>query len=324
MRGNYVYKLRYKLLGLGSGSLALRDAALLRLARAALLVANVSAHEVVPPAEASRVAAEERHVVVVVVVSTRPERQDVAQAEGEVVARVRINRLEQTQNDPDVHRDDMQVLGDGAQQERSTNRAETEDQHLERVRVLGSKAEWRAELVVDLVDVLVENAVVQTAVGPVVERVLKDEEESDLPCHLEVARKWHLVGRETEVFANRVEAPDLGELDGEVTEKDETSAAPLLRSARDLGGLELVLAHRGHRVNNDPRDRTAKVDNLVEQKAHDTCGNHGVAPVQVPVDPELLHPPQVGRLETLVQDRGGDWVPGERVCKLGKGLVEHG
>ena len=100
------------------------------------LVSAIRSEEVVPPAETSRVAAQEGHVVVVVVVRARPERNPVVQANGEVVARVGVNSLEQTQGHPNVHGKDMQVFGEGAQKERSTDGAQTQDQHLQRVCIL--------------------------------------------------------------------------------------------------------------------------------------------------------------------------------------------
>ena len=50
------------------------------------LVAKVSAHKVIPPAETCRVATKEGHVVVVVVVGTCPDREPVVHTEGEVIA----------------------------------------------------------------------------------------------------------------------------------------------------------------------------------------------------------------------------------------------
>lgn len=151
------------------------------------------------------------------VLSARPERQPVPSAPREVVARMSLNGLEQAGNDPDVDGDDVEVdasvdegreVGRGkGKKQRATNRASAENQNLERVSVLGRETEGSRELVVELVDVLdgrsepredvsppklrgdaagarahlVKHGSVQPPVGKVVERVLKDEEEGDLP-----------------------------------------------------------------------------------------------------------------------------------------------
>jgi hypothetical protein len=51
------------------------------------------------------------------------------------------------------------------------------------MRILRRKPKRRTILVMDLVDVLVQGAPVQQPVGPVMERVLHDEEDRDLPGH---------------------------------------------------------------------------------------------------------------------------------------------
>lgn len=75
----------------------------------------------------------------------------------------------------------------------------------------------------------------QRAVRKVVEHVLKDEKEGDLAEH-EVRRgEGHRVRREAKVLGERVEAPDLGELDGKVREEDRLGALPHLLLGGDLG-----------------------------------------------------------------------------------------
>ena len=112
-----------------------------------------------------------------------PERQEVVQAERELVPRMRINSLEQPEHSPQVHGQDMQILGDGAPQDRRPHRPESEDHDLDRRRVLRRQPERRGVLVVDLVDVLVQGTPVQRAVRPVVPGVLEDEEDGDLVRH---------------------------------------------------------------------------------------------------------------------------------------------
>ena len=93
---------------------------LLRLERLALasplgsLRAALGVEEPVPPGERARVVADELLVVNIVVVSTGPEREEVVERPGELVAGVRVDGLEDTKNNPDVHGQDVKVLGDGA------------------------------------------------------------------------------------------------------------------------------------------------------------------------------------------------------------------
>jgi hypothetical protein len=66
-------------------------------------------------------------MVNIVVLSAGPERKDVVQTPGEFVAAVRIDGLEQTENDPEVHGQNVQILGDCAPENRRTDCAKTED-----------------------------------------------------------------------------------------------------------------------------------------------------------------------------------------------------
>lgn len=116
---------------------------------------------------------------------------------------------------------------------------------------------------VELVDVLVEGAVVETTVRPVVEHVLKDEEEGDLRGHEPWRAEGHLVGRHAKVAADGVEEPDERGLAGKVGEEDDLAELPDLRVREALVGLELPLVEVGDRVDDEPWDRAAKVDDLV-------------------------------------------------------------
>lgn len=175
-------------------------------------------------------------MVNIVVLSASPERKEVVQAPGELIATVRIDGLEQTEDDPAVHGQDVEILGDGAPDDGASYGTETEDHDFDRRGVLSSQTEGRRVLVVNLVDVLVkERAGVHETVSPVVPRVLHHEEDGDLVGHLVEGRKRD-VGFETEVLAHGVEQPDLGKLDGEVGQKDERCTLQLLP-----GGGNLVL-----------------------------------------------------------------------------------
>jgi len=169
----------------------------------------VGAADEVPPAEGGRVVVGERHVVEIVVLSARPERNNVVQRPGEVVATVCIDGLEETENDPCVHRDDVKVGGEVAVDEGSEDRASTKDEDLCRVCVLGGETEGCGVLVMDLVDVAVEGAVVERLVGNEVEEVLKEEEQEDLGSHGLEGGERNAVGGHAEGLSRRVEQPNL-------------------------------------------------------------------------------------------------------------------
>ena len=81
------------------------------------------------------------------------------------VAAVRVDGLEETEDDPNVDGDDVQVAAEGAVEDGACNRAGTENHDLSGVRVLGGETEGRGVLVVDLVDVLVQDTRVERLVG---------------------------------------------------------------------------------------------------------------------------------------------------------------
>lgn len=110
----------------------------------------------VPPPEAAGVVANELLVVNIVMLRASPERKDVVQAPGELVTTVRINGLEQTEGDPAVHGQDVEVLGDGAPEDGASDATKTEDHDFNGRSVLSGQTERRGVLMVDLVDVLVK------------------------------------------------------------------------------------------------------------------------------------------------------------------------
>ena len=116
--------------------------------------------------------------------------------------------------------------------------------------------------VVLLVDVLVQRAPVQGSVGPVVERVLEDEEEGDLGEHERNRGERNLVSRHAKVAADRVEEVDQRELAREVRKEDVLGASPDLLLGDVLVLLQLPLVEVGDRVDDEPRDAAAKVDDL--------------------------------------------------------------
>lgn len=85
------------------------------------LLAGLSVQAVVPPAEAGSIVANKLLVVHVVVLRAGPKRQEVAQAPGEIVARMRVDSLEQTENDPHVHGEQVEITSDRNPQDGTTD-----------------------------------------------------------------------------------------------------------------------------------------------------------------------------------------------------------
>ena len=81
------------------------------------------------------------------------------------VTAVRIDGLEETEGDPDVDRDDVEVVAERAVEDGAADRTSAEDHDLRGVRVLSREPERCRVLVVDLVDVLVERAPVKSTVS---------------------------------------------------------------------------------------------------------------------------------------------------------------
>lgn len=159
-------------------------------------------------------------MVVVVVLSSGPDREPVVERPGEVVAGVSVHGLEEAKADPGKLRErKVSTDHEGREGERRTivmrcicpplaqhqrrgdptvprplwrrkgstsvkrqqgGGRNVQNKDLDRVSVLGGETEGRRVLVVDLVDVLVKTLVVHQAVNEVVPRVLEEEEESDL------------------------------------------------------------------------------------------------------------------------------------------------
>ena len=97
-------------------------------------------------------------MVHVVVLRAGPEGQEMVQAPRELVAGVRVYGLEQAQDDPEVHGQDVQVLSEGAPQHGAEDGADAEEHDFDRRGVFCREPEGRGVLVVDLVDCFVEGA----------------------------------------------------------------------------------------------------------------------------------------------------------------------
>jgi hypothetical protein len=105
------------------------------------LSTSLSVQNIVPPAERARVVANELFVVNIVVFSASPEGKEMVKRPGELVARMCVNGLEEAEDDPDVHGQDVEILGDGAKHDRDTNGTETQAHDFDWRGVFGSQTE---------------------------------------------------------------------------------------------------------------------------------------------------------------------------------------
>lgn len=86
---------------------------------------SLSVEKEIPPPEAARIVSDKALVVYIVMLGTRPEGKEMVQAPGKLVSTVRIDGLEQTENNPEVHGENMQVTRNSTPKDRPANRAET-------------------------------------------------------------------------------------------------------------------------------------------------------------------------------------------------------
>lgn len=235
----------------------------------------------VPPAEAGGVVANELLVVKVVVLGAGPEGEEVAQAPGEVVAAVGVDGLEESQDDPDVHGEEVELASDLEEDDGAAHDTNAEEGGFDGGGVLSGETEGGGVGVVHLVDSLVERAVVQGAVEPVVPGILHDKADGDLEGHLPGGREGHVVVH-AEVGGDGVEEPDLGKLGGEVADEDDGGAVPLLLQGGNLLSLDLVAVEEGDEVHDHVGNAAAEVDELVEDEAHDSGREGVVLHVNVP------------------------------------------
>ena len=67
--------------------------------------------KIIPPPEAAGIISYKLLVMEIMVVCASPEREEVMKTPWKLIATVRINGLEKPQDDPDVHRKNMQIAG---------------------------------------------------------------------------------------------------------------------------------------------------------------------------------------------------------------------
>lgn len=176
---------------------------------------GLGVQNVIPDSEGGGVVADEMVVVFIVVVCSCPEEQKVMQGDWELVPRMGVDGLEQSQGDPDGNGEQMQVLCEVAPHDRNTNSTEPQEHHLNRVCVFCSQAKWSSVSVMLLVDVFVEVTVVQASVEPVMPGVLQKEEDSHLQRNGLPRWEWDLKGN-ADLLADWMEEPDREGLDQEM------------------------------------------------------------------------------------------------------------
>ena len=214
-------------------------------------------------------------------VGAGPERQEMVQAPWELVAAVRIDGLEQTAHDPDVHGQDVQLAGTQNPQDRDTDCSGTEEHDFDWGSIFSSQTKRRRVRVVDLMDVLVQWTPMQCAMEPIMPSILQYEKDADMEEHSRPMGERNASFHSAE-FGRGVEEPDLGQLDGEVGEEDEFRAVPLLGGGGDFLPLNLVLVEVGDLADYDPGNAAAEVDDLVHDEGHDSGGEDIVLHVRVP------------------------------------------
>lgn len=82
---------------------------------------GLGVHDVVPPAEAGGVVADEALVVGVVVVCPSPEREEMTQTPGEIITAVSVDSLEKSADNPQIHGNQVQIASQGDPDDRGPN-----------------------------------------------------------------------------------------------------------------------------------------------------------------------------------------------------------
>jgi hypothetical protein len=162
--------------------------------------------QIIPPPKTTRIIPNKPFMMHIMMIRARPKRQEMMQAPRKLIAAMRVNCLEQSTHDPEIHSQDMQIASYRAPEDRRADGSQAEHHHFDRGGVFGGEAEGRGVLMVDFVDVFVQGAPVHGAVGPVVPCVFHDEEDADLAYH---CPDWgeRDGGGEAEVLGHWVEEP---------------------------------------------------------------------------------------------------------------------
>ena len=128
----------------------------------------------------------------IMVISASPEWKEMAHAEREVVTAVGIDSLKQSEYDPDIHSQDVQVATQQTPDNGHADSSQAKNHDFDGGRVLGSKPKRRRVLMVDLVDIFVQRTPMQCSVSPVVPGVLHDKEDGNLIGHGQERRERNI------------------------------------------------------------------------------------------------------------------------------------
>lgn len=127
------------------------------------LRSGLSIHHIIPPSEAACIVANEALVVNVVVISTGPEGKEVMQAPWKLVTTVSINGLKETEDNPEIHCQDVKLASAQNPNDGNNNSAKSENHDFNGGRILGGQPEWSRVLVVNLVNAPVKRTPVHCA-----------------------------------------------------------------------------------------------------------------------------------------------------------------
>ena len=95
------------------------------------------------------------------VISTGPEGEDVLERPRKIVSAVSVDGLEETENDPDVHGEDVEVSGVKNVKHWTGDRSSAENEDLSRMGEFSGKTERSRVFVVNFVDVFVHGTPVE-------------------------------------------------------------------------------------------------------------------------------------------------------------------
>ncbi|KAG8836453.1 hypothetical protein FRC18_011376 [Serendipita sp. 400] len=115
---------------------------------------------------------------------------------------------------------------------------------------------------VKFVNMAVEGTIMQCLMGDEVIKVFEDEETGDLETNGSPVGEGSLPSSHAKEFGEWMEKPDAGEFYGEMREKNELGAFPLLFWRRYFVWLELPLAEVWDSVDYYPWDTSSKIYNL--------------------------------------------------------------
>jgi hypothetical protein len=162
-------------------------------------------------------------------ISASPEGEDVLERPREIVSAVSIDGLEEAEDDPNVHGENVKVASANDVEDWTSDRSSAEDEDLGWVGIFSGKAEGSRVFVVNFVDVLVHGTPVEELMScqtrkreqcfPLgdngclrtkeVEHVFVNKKERDLKRDIPPKRERHLPGAHSESLGNWVKQPNL-------------------------------------------------------------------------------------------------------------------